>query len=124
MAKTNPTQKTATVLGQHSRLQIPFSWTLGGTPIDLQADGYTARVWVTAVDGLAVAGPFTATVSGTLATYQLSAGDLDEPSGDDGTGLNVKVVCVAENGTNTLVSAGREITVGAWGGAADYTPAP
>lgn len=110
------------VLGRHTRLGVPFSWTIGGTAVDLEADGYQVRVWVTAVDGSTVSGPTDATVSGTTATYVMNVADLADasPTSSD----TVKLVAVAENGTNTLVSDARAIAVGNWGGAETYEPIP
>jgi len=114
------TQALSKVLGRHTRLGVPFSWTIGGTLVNLEDDGYTVRVFVQDVDGITVAGPFPTTVSGTTATYTMSTTDLDGASPSDTD--YVVLVAVAENGTNTLVSDGRAITVGEWGGADDYEP--
>lgn len=109
------------VLGRHTRLGVPFSWTIGGTAVDLQADEYTVRVWVTAVDGTTVSGPTAANVSGTTATYVMNVADLQDASPTNTS--YVLLVAVAENGTNTLVSDARAISVGNWGGAETYEPA-
>lgn len=116
-------QKLAKALGRHTRLAIPFQWKVAGVLVDLEAGGYTARAWVTAVDGTTVDGPKAMTVAGTTATYMLDATDLATASP---TGLvgNVKVVAVAENTTTTLPSDAREIPVGDWGGADTYLPGP
>lgn len=113
-------EKLTKVLGRHTRLGVPFSWTIGDTPVDLETDGYEVRVWVTSVDGQTINGPNPATVSGTTATYVMNATDLAEasPTAD----AHVLIVAVAENGTNTLVSDARAIAVGNWGGATSYTP--
>lgn len=109
-------------LGQHTRLGLTFRWTLNGEPVDLQNDGYTVRVWVTAPDGTTVDGPKAVTdVTGDDARYVLDVNDLSLPSPQ--TSAYVRVVAVAENAENTLVSDARAITVGGWGGADDYEPA-
>lgn len=113
-------EKLSKILGRHTRLGVPFSWTIGGQPVDLEADGYSVRVWVTSVDGTTISGPESATVSSTTATYVMSVSDLNEAS--PSTNENVLIVAVAENGQNTLVSDARAITVGAWGGASTYAP--
>lgn len=116
------TEKLSKTLGRHTRLGVPFSWTIGGTAVNLETDGYTVRVWVTAVDGTTITGPNNATVSGTTATYVMAVADLQDasPTASD----LVHLVAVAENGTNTLVSDARTIAVGNWGGADTYTPLP
>lgn len=107
-------------LGRHTKLSVPFSWSIGGTAVDLEAESYSVRVWVQDTDGTTISGPTDATVSGTEATYDMNTDDLASPSetSDD----TVILVAVAENVTNTLVSDGRAIVVGDWGGADNYTP--
>jgi hypothetical protein len=115
-------QKLSKTLGRHTKLGLTFSWTLGGVPVDLEADNYTVRVWVTAPDGVGVAGPKAATVDGAVARYLLDADDLADATTTASAGL-VRIVAVAENTENTLVSDARAITVGDWGGADEYEPA-
>lgn len=112
--------KLAKTLGRHTRLGVPFTWTIGGVPVDLQTEEYQVRVWVTSVDGETISGPTTATVAGDTATYVMNVGDLADasPTAND----VVLIVAVAENGFNTLVSDARAIAVGNWGGADAYTP--
>lgn len=108
-------------LGRHTRVRVPFSWKMAGELVDLIAEGYTVRVWVQASDGTE-SGPFAATLAtATVAEYNLSLTDLDTASPTPVE--NVRITAVAENGTHTLVSDVREITVGDWGGADDYEPA-
>lgn len=115
-----PSEKLSKILGRHTRLGVPFSWTIGGTPVDLEEGDYVVRVWVTSVDGQTVSGPTEAHVAGTTATYTMSVSDLStsSPTAND----TVLLVAVAENGFNTLVSDARAISVGNWGGADSYEP--
>lgn len=112
--------KLTKILGRHTRLVVPFTWTIGGAPVNLEEDGYTVRVWVTSVDGETVSGPTEANVSGTEGRYVMNATDLSDasPTAND----VVHIVAVAENGHNTLVSDARAISVGNWGGADNYEP--
>jgi hypothetical protein len=87
--------------------------------VDLESDGYTVRVWVGQVDGT-TSGPFSTTVNGTIAEYNLKLADLETASPTQVE--NVLITAVAENGTHTLVSDSREIKVGDWPGADDYEP--
>lgn len=112
--------KLTKVLGRHTRLGVPFTWTIGGSQVNLESQNYTVRVFVTAVDGTTVAGPFSTTVSGNTATYTMNVDDLDTASASANN--VVSLVAVAENGQNTLVSDARQIVVGNWGGANVYEP--
>lgn len=102
-------------LPRHTRLSIPFSFQVAGSPVDLQAGGYTANVYVLDVDGTTIAGPFACAISGTTATYAMRATDLDIASPT--TGDVVEFVCHATDGATVLVSDRRTIKVGDWGGA-------
>lgn len=106
-------------LGAHTRVNVPFSWSIGGVLVDLEAENYTVRVYVTGVDDV-TAGPFSTTVAGTQAHYLLQVTDLEDVS--QTTSDPVTLVAVAENGNSTLISDGREIIVGDWGGSTDYEP--
>ena len=119
MAKKIDDQKLDKTLGRWTRLGIPFRWTIGGTPVDLEAKGYTAEVWIEQPDGTWT-GPHQATVAGEEAHYQLAVDDLAVAS--PGTGTNMRVVCVATNPQNRLVSDAREIPVGDWAGADTLAP--
>jgi hypothetical protein len=120
MAQKIDALKLTKILGRHTRLNIPFSWTIGGVPVPLQDNGYTVRVWVTNQTGETIAGPYPTVVSGNVANYVMNVADLlaaSETAND-----TVKIVAVAENEDMTLVSDSREIVVGDWGGAEEYTP--
>lgn len=120
MVKQIAVQKHPKILGRHTRLGLPFRWRLDGTLVDLEADGYTVRVWIAQPDGTTISGPHAATVSGTEAVYQLSASDLTQAS--PALNNDVHITAVAENDTNTLVSDARGISVGQWFGADSYEP--
>lgn len=107
-------------LGRHTRLTVPYSWTIAGVPVDLEGGGFVVRVWVTDVDGTTVAGPFPTTVAGNVASYNMQYTDLENASPT--TSGVVRLVAVAENEINTLVSDARAIRVGNWGGADEYEP--
>lgn len=112
--------KLTKILGRHTRLGVPFTWTIAGGAVNLEQQDYTVRVFVTAVDGSTVAGPFPTVVSGNTATYTMNTDDLATASATASD--VVTLVAVAENGQNTLVSDARQITVGNWGGAETYEP--
>lgn len=109
-------KKAEVPLGRHTRLAIPFQWKgVDGALIDLETNSYTAEVWVS--QGTTVNGPFTATVSGDTATYQIGQNDLAEATA---TNAPVAFTCVAENATNVLPPNMRRIVVAEWGGADEY----
>lgn len=120
MATSLPVIKHPKTLGRHTRVDIPFSWTLNGDTVDLEGQGFTVRVWITRIDG-SVTGPHATTISGTTATYRLDASDLDTASPE--VRDFVEIVAVAENDDFTFVSDARAFRVGDWSGADDYTPA-
>lgn len=120
MAQKIDALKLTKTLGRHTRLNIPFSWTIGGVPVPLEDNGYTVRVWVTNQTGETIAGPYPTIVSGNIANYVMNVADLVDAS--ESATDTVKIVAVAENEDMTLVSDSREIVVGDWGGAENYEP--
>src|SRR5690606_22070720 len=95
MAQKIDALKLTKILGRHTRLNIPFSWTIGVIPVHLQDNGYTVRVSVTNQTGETIAGPHPTVVSGNVANYVMNVADLlaaSETAND-----TVKIVAVAEN---------------------------
>ena len=105
-------------LGRHTRLAIPFRWRdAEGELIDLQGDSFTAEVWVGTEAGTLIAGPRSATVTGTAAEYQMEAGDLAEATSSSEP---VTVTCVASQGSTVLPPNKRKIVVADWAGADSF----
>src|SRR5690606_26183383 len=120
MAQKIDALKLTKTLGRHTRLKIPYSWTIGGVPVPLEDNGYTVRVWVTNQTAETIAGPYPTIVAGNIAIYVMTVADLVAAS--ESATDTVKIVAVAENKDMNLVSESREIVDGDWGGAENNEP--